>query len=140
MCLVGQNRDRLDSPIANSSLVLGLEVMSNVQAQQPGLLPVAPSVVIVGAGFSGLVAAKYLTSLGHRVLILEARDRIGGRADTRTFPASNFENQEPVTIDLGCHAIHGYHEGNPASTLAKDLEIVCRSLLEWEMLNQPNFI
>jgi len=36
-------------------------------------------VVIVGAGFAGLTAARELTWSGKRALILEARDRIGGR-------------------------------------------------------------
>ena len=39
-------------------------------------------VVIVGAGFAGLVAARELQMKGIDYQILEARDRIGGRAWT----------------------------------------------------------
>ena len=38
------------------------------------------SVVILGAGISGLVSAYELKRAGYRVTVLEARDRIGGRA------------------------------------------------------------
>ena len=39
-------------------------------------------VVVVGAGFAGLTAARELTRLGHDVLVLEGRDRVGGRSYT----------------------------------------------------------
>ncbi len=39
-------------------------------------------VVVVGAGFAGLAAARELTQQGHDVLVLEGRDRVGGRSFT----------------------------------------------------------
>lgn len=41
-------------------------------------------VIIIGAGFAGISAARQLKSLGIRAIVLEARDRIGGRAFTET--------------------------------------------------------
>ncbi|MGH8298041.1 MAG: flavin monoamine oxidase family protein [Steroidobacteraceae bacterium] len=58
-------------------------------------------VIVIGAGAAGLAAAATLGRAGHSVLILEARDRIGGRIWTRHVPAL------PVPVELGAEFIHG---------------------------------
>ncbi|KAL4886692.1 amine oxidase [Aspergillus karnatakaensis] len=47
--------------------------------------------VVIGAGFAGLVAARDLAIRGHSVLLLEARDRIGGRTWTGTIGGHRYE-------------------------------------------------
>lgn len=72
----------------------------------------ARRIIIIGAGISGLAAAQMLASLGHRVTIVEARERIGGRLHTSQAWAD-------LPIDLGASWIHG-HEGNPLTELAAE--------------------
>lgn len=50
--------------------------------------------IIIGGGFSGLAAARALHKAGRRFLLLEARDRIGGRTFTHRF-------QDGKYADLG---------------------------------------
>jgi monoamine oxidase len=64
---------------------LGLAIPTPAGAENFGLAQssrTGSSVVVLGAGISGLVSAYELRRAGYRVTVLEARDRIGGRAWT----------------------------------------------------------
>ena len=62
-------------------------------------LPSEVDVAIIGAGAAGLGAARMLEGSGLSVIVLEARDRIGGRAHTIMAAPG-------VPFDLGCEWLH----------------------------------
>jgi monoamine oxidase len=80
----------------------------------------AVDLLIIGAGSSGISAARTAQSLGLSVLVLEARDRVGGRAHTIHIPGSDELRGEP--IDLGATWLHDA-DNNPLVPLAESLGI-----------------
>jgi predicted NAD/FAD-dependent oxidoreductase len=79
-------------------------------------------VVVIGAGASGLACARLLADAGLGVVVLEARDRIGGRVHTSTDTGS--------PLDLGASWIHGV-DGNPVTELAASVGIAT-AVTDWD--------
>ena len=67
-------------------------------------------VVIVGAGVAGLTAARLLVDAGQSVIVLEARDRVGGRVWT--------DRTGGAVTDLGASWIHGVTDSPVADAAA----------------------
>jgi len=58
-------------------------------------------VVVIGAGFAGLAAAERLARAGRRVVLLEASERVGGRACT------DYRLGDGLPLELGAQMVHG---------------------------------
>lgn len=58
-------------------------------------------IIIIGAGAAGLMAARVLSNAGKRVVVLEARNRLGGRISTLE------DNSFSVLAESGAEFIHG---------------------------------
>ncbi len=67
--------------------------------------------IVVGAGIAGLTAARLLTGAGRGVLVLEARDRVGGRVVT--------DRRYGLATDLGASWIHGITDSPVAAAAAR---------------------
>jgi len=65
-------------------------------------------VIIVGAGFAGITAARELKQAGQTVVVLEARSRLGGRSFSRPIG-------DGKVVELGCE-FHGQHDSISAQT------------------------
>lgn len=81
-------------------------------------------IAIIGAGAAGLAAGLALRGAGKSVVILEARDRIGGRAftDTASLPG--------IPFDCGAHWLHAAKQ-NPFTAIATKLGIRYRTDMDW---------
>lgn len=71
-------------------------------------------VLIVGAGLSGLTTARDVLKAGLSCLVLEARDRVGGKTWSQNLPLSN------ATVDVGAAWINDTNQGR-VHALAKEI-------------------
>ena len=85
---------------------------------KPSSLPSDVDLAIVGAGVAGLAAARTARASGLSVALLEAQDRVGGRAFTDTLDPGG--DTPPLPWDRGCHWLHQARE-NPFTAVADRL-------------------
>jgi polyamine oxidase len=97
------------------------------QIRDVGRANVTQSVVIIGAGVAGLSAARFLADRGLKPIVLEARERIGGRIWT--------VNLDGHPIDLGASWIHGPH-GNPIAAIAREARASIKNT-DWDQIWFP---
>ncbi|MDO5682645.1 MAG: protoporphyrinogen oxidase [Propionibacteriaceae bacterium] len=70
-------------------------------------------IVVVGAGFAGLVTARKLAEQGHQVTVLEASDRLGGQVNT--------VNWHGLPVDVGAEAM--FLGGPQLGALVRELSL-----------------
>ncbi|MBL7746680.1 MAG: FAD-dependent oxidoreductase, partial [Chitinophagaceae bacterium] len=87
-----------ESSFATSALLLASTGFNNF------FIGKKPKVIIIGAGFAGLSAAYYLHKKKIDFVILEARNRIGGRVFSHTM-----DEKENLIIELGAEWVGNSH-------------------------------
>jgi len=101
----------LSSPCISRRMVVGgLASVIALPAPSAALSP-NPDVVVVGAGIAGLTAARTLMNAGKSVVVLEAANRIGGRAYTE-------DHTFGQPFDHGCSWINSSDQ-NPFTRIAR---------------------
>ena len=105
----GEATDIEHPATVHGALASGQRAAAEIQATgNPG------PIVVVGAGVAGLGAARDLTAAGREVVVVESRQRIGGRVWSDTVGGA--------PVDLGGSWLHGLRD-NPLADLAASLDI-----------------
>jgi monoamine oxidase len=115
LVLAGEHTSADYPATMHGAFLSGIEAANQLLATRMG-----GSSVIVGAGLAGLAAAHRLRSQGWDVTVVEATDRLGGRARTDVMGAR--EDGAPINYHPGAAWFHGI-EGNPIKDLADQLGV-----------------
>ncbi|KAJ8752174.1 hypothetical protein K2173_003782 [Erythroxylum novogranatense] len=97
------------SPSLGVSLDMNDSFSSNGEWQHSS----TPTVIVIGGGISGLAAARILHDAAIEVILLESRDRLGGRTHT--------DYSFGCPVDLGASWVHGVCNDNPLAPLIRSL-------------------
>jgi len=99
-----------DTIIGLPIVIITPSLLSSCNNEGDGQKTNSKTVIVVGAGISGLAAAKKLKENGFNVIVLEAQSKVGGRLKTN--------RSLGVAFDEGASWIHGT-AGNPIASLAQ---------------------
>lgn len=95
------------------SVFTATTLLANTPASAAGTKLSGKRIIVVGAGLSGLAAARVLADQGASVTVLEAKDRLGGRLLTDHSMGAPFE--------VGAGWVHGPSDKNPAMQLVRQV-------------------
>lgn len=101
--------------------------MTDISASSP--LPAQVDVAVIGAGAAGIAAARRLTRPGLSLLVLEARDRVGGRA--HTVPTRDPQGAMHG-LDLGCGWLHSAEDNVLAARVEAEGLTLDKTPPPWE--------
>ena len=89
------------------------------------------AVVVIGAGLAGLQCARQLLAFGHKVVVVEARDRAGGRVHTTKLSGfcKHDNTYHESVAETGGSIVTG-SDGNPLSVIARQLGLRSRPIRE----------
>src|SRR5262249_49579438 len=87
--------------LSRNGLAWWARIANGVRSYDAHISVTTSPIVIIGAGAAGLAAARELARAGREIVVLEARERIGGRVFTHK------DEDIPVPIELGAEFVHG---------------------------------